>query len=43
MKVNPLGFQTRKAYLIGFGHSADGLNATKDVDYHLESAKSGLL
>ena len=43
MKVNPLAFGRRKAYLIGFGEAADGLSQFDDVDYHLESAKKGLL
>ena len=43
MKVNPLAFGRRKAYLIGFGEAADGLTQFDDVDYHLESAKKGLL
>ena len=43
MKVNPLAFKRRKAYLIGFAESADGLSSITNVDTHLEAAKTGLL
>ena len=43
MRVNPLAFNHRKAYLIGFSEPADGLCQLEQVDSHIEAAKTGLL
>ena len=43
MKVNPLAFKRRKAYLIGFSEPVDGQNTINNVDAHIDEAKAGLL
>ena len=42
MKVNPLAFKRRKAYLIGFSEPVDG-QSLENVDAHIDEAKAGLL